>query len=130
MDPSVCGFAVLVNPVVDKGFVKELKSSDGSMVFLSTGSFKVSYTNLKTGKTITENESGPGTTTVFPDNSMVATLRGVSGSFLSLADAARFGLPPVAVTAGMSTASFAPDGSMTSLSLKGHVLVDVCAALS
>jgi len=36
----------------------------------------------------------------------------------------------VAVTAGQQTASIAADGTMTSLTLHGHVLVDVCAALS
>jgi hypothetical protein len=34
------------------------------------------------------------------------------------------------VTAGTRTVSIAPDGTITSLSLQGHVLVDVCAALS
>jgi len=42
----------------------------------------------------------------------------------------RFGLPGAFVTAGALTASFAPDGSPSSLSLRGHVLVNVCAALS
>jgi hypothetical protein len=46
------------------------------------------------------------------------------------ADAARFGLPGFFVSAGALTATGAPDGTLTSLSLDGHVLVDVCAALS
>jgi hypothetical protein len=56
--------------------------------------------------------------------------KGRTGNFLSPADAKRFGLPTVSVTAGTLTGSIAPDGSITSLSLHGHVLVDVCAALS
>jgi hypothetical protein len=36
----------------------------------------------------------------------------------------------VSVTEGELTLSIAPDGSFTSLSLHGHVLLDVCAALS
>ena len=40
------------------------------------------------------------------------------------------GVPPLGVTAGSQTVSFAPDGSVTSSSLRGHLLVDLCAALS
>jgi len=36
----------------------------------------------------------------------------------------------VSVTAGPLTTSMAADGTVTSMSLNGHVLVDVCAALS
>lgn len=43
--------------------------------------------------------------------------------------AARFGPPTLSVTAGLRSVSLAPDGSFASLSLHGHVLVDVCAAL-
>jgi hypothetical protein len=49
---------------------------------------------------------------------------------LAPADAKRFGLPAVSVTAGALRFSVAADGTITSLSLNGHVLVDVCAALS
>jgi len=45
-------------------------------------------------------------------------------------DAARFGLPTLGLTAGARTVSVAADGSITSLTLNGHVLIDVCAALS
>jgi hypothetical protein len=56
--------------------------------------------------------------------------KGHSGTFLSPADAKRFGLPTVGVLAGATTTSIAASGSITSVTLKGHVLVDVCAALS
>jgi hypothetical protein len=89
-----------------------------------------SATNLETGKTITENISGPAKETVFPDGSVTATEKGRNGLALTPADAARFGLPAVSVTAGARSVSIGPDGSITSLSLHGDVLVDVCAALS
>ena len=38
-------------------------------------------------------------------------------------------LPTVAVTAGAVTESAASDGTITSLTPHGHVLVNVCAAL-
>jgi hypothetical protein len=126
---DACGFAIDVNPVA-KAFTKELKSSDDSAVFLSTGSFKASYTNVDTGKSITENLSGPGTVTVLPDGSLVVRTQGLTGLFLDPADAMRFDLPTVAVTAGPLTETVDPDGNITSLSLTGHVQVDVCAALS
>jgi hypothetical protein len=64
-----------------------------------------------------------------PDGSFTVASKGHNGIFLAPADQKRFGLPGVSVTAGALTQSFAASGR-TSLSLKGHVLVDVCAALS
>jgi len=55
--------------------------------------------------------------------------RGRSPFFLSPADAKRFGLPTVSVLAGRLTFSFDSDGNLTSVSLRGRVLVNVCAAL-
>jgi hypothetical protein len=125
-----CGFKVRVTPVVDKSFFKVLKTSDGSMTFLSTGSFKASFKNLQSGKAVTESLSGPAKTTVSPNGSFTSAAGGHNGFFLSPADAKRFGLPTVSVTVGRLRFSVAPDGAITSLSLHGHVLVDVCAALS
>jgi hypothetical protein len=129
--PALCPFKVRVTFPVGKEFTKLLKASDGSMTTLTTGSLKVTYTNLSTGKAITENESGPGKATTHPDGSVTVRSTGHNGVFLSPADAQRFGLPTVGVTAGPLTASFNASGQLTSLSLHGgHVLVDVCAALS
>jgi hypothetical protein len=57
-------------------------------------------------------------------------MQGLSAIFPDPADAARFDVPPIAVTAGLLTTSFDANGNITSLSLNGHVRVDVCAALS
>jgi hypothetical protein len=111
-------------------YSKILKASDGSMILIITGSVTGSYTNLETGKTITENVSGPSKTTIFPDGSYTTVEEGRNELNLPPADAARFGLPTVSVTVGPRSGSFAPDGSVISLSLQGHVAVDVCAALS
>jgi hypothetical protein len=130
LDASFCGFEVGVTFPVDQTFAKILKAADGSMTFLSTGSLRASLTNLDTGKTITENVSGPAKFTVHPDGSATLLGRGHGLSILVPDVAARFGLPPVAVVAGAGTVEIAPDGTVTSVSLHGHVLVDVCAALS
>jgi hypothetical protein len=127
---ELCGFEVRVTAPVNREFAKILKASDGSMILLATGSVTSSYTNLETGKTITENISGPARVTFFPDGSITALERGRNELTLPPADAARFGLPTVSVTVGRRSVSRAPDGSITSLSLDGHVAVDVCAALS
>jgi hypothetical protein len=130
LDASFCGFDVGVTFPVDKGFAKALKAADGSMTFLSTGSLRASLTNLETGKTITENVSGPSKLIVQPDGSATFLLRGRGLSIFEPADAARFGLPTVAVVAGAGTLTIAPDGTFTSFSGHGHVVVDLCAALS
>jgi hypothetical protein len=127
-----CGFKLRVTAVVNKEFTKVLKTADGSMTFLFTGAVTVSYTNLQTGKTITVPENGPGKATIGSDGSITEVHTGRNGPFiLAPADQKRFGLPGVSVTAGRLAFSVsAPPRVITSLSLHGHVLVDVCAALS
>ena len=48
----------------------------------------------------------------------------------SPAEAKRFGLPTLSVTAGRLAFSINAAGTLTSLTLHGHVLVNVCTALS
>ena len=100
------------------------------MTFLTTGTDKVSLTNPANGKTITANISGPFKTIVFPDGSVTFVTMGHEFNLLAPADAARFGLPGFFVSAGGLTLSVAADGNITSLSMDGNVLVDLCAALS
>jgi hypothetical protein len=130
LDASFCGFEIGVTFPVNNSFAKILKTADGSMTFLSTGSLRASLTNPETGKTITENVSGPAKFTVHPDGSATLLGRGHGLSILVPDVAARSGLPPVAVVAGAGTVEIAPDGTITSVSLNGHVLVNVCTALS
>ena len=130
VDPVFCGFEIQGTNVVNKGFVKALKTADGSMAFLTTGTDKVSLTNQANGKTLTANISGPFKTIVFPDGSVTFVTTGHQFNLLAPADAARFGLPGFFVSAGGLTLSVAADGTITSLSMDGNVLVDLCAALS
>ena len=127
---ALCGFKIRAVPAVNKEFAKVLTASDGSMLLLITGSFKASFTNPSAGKTIALNLSGPGKVTVHADGSITAATHGHSIVFLVPADAKRFGLPGVSVTTGALRLSETADGAITSLSLHGHVLVNVCAALS
>jgi hypothetical protein len=131
LDASFCGFQVLVTPGVNKEYTKILKTADGSMTFLFTGAITASFTNLQTGKTITENMPGPGKFFGNPDGSFTEVHTGLNGPFfLTPADAKRFELPTVSVTAGALRFSVDANGAITSLTLDGRVAVDVCAALS
>jgi hypothetical protein len=112
------------------GFRRPEKASDGSMTGLATGAYKASYTNLSTGKAITESVSGPGKATFRLDGSMTVRTTGRTGVFFLPDLAQRLGMPRVGVTAGPLPSTFDPNHNLTSVSLKGHVVVDVCAALS
>ena len=129
---SYCGFKLRVAFPVNKEYTKVLQTADGSTTFLFTGAVSVSYTNLQTGKTITVPENGPGKATIGADGSITEVHTGRNGPFiLSPADANRFGLPTVSVDTGKLAFSVTPPPRIiTSLSLHGHVLVNVCAALT
>jgi hypothetical protein len=130
--PAVyCGFKLRVAFPVNHEYTKVLHHADGSTTYLFTGAVTASYTNLQTGKTITVPENGPGKATIGADGSITEVHTGRNGPFiLSPADATRFGLPTVSVDAGKLAFSVAANGAITSLSLHGHVLVNVCAALT
>ncbi len=126
-----CGFKLRVAFPVNHEYTKILQNADGSTTFLFTGAVTASYTNLHTGKTMTVPENGPGKATIYADGSITEVHTGRNGPFiLSPADAKRFGLPTVSVTAGNLAFSVAANHAITSLSLDGHVLVNVCAALA
>ena len=127
---NFCGFKIRVTPTVDKEFIKVLKAADGSMTTLITGARKITFTNLGTGKAITANLSAALKMTTHADGSVIVKGTGHAATLLKPADAKRFGLPTVSVPAGNLTESVAADGTFTSLSLRGHILVDVCTALS
>ena len=126
---GACGFRVRVKPVDSKEFIKVFKTADGSMTELLTGKFRQSYTNLSTGKAITENASASAKLTTNADGSGTLVTRGRSPSFFTPAEARRFGLPTVSILAGRLVVSIDSAGSFTSVTLHGHVAVDVCTTL-
>jgi hypothetical protein len=127
-----CPFGVFFDFPVSNAFQKVLKSPPGgSTILLLNGSLRISFTNVDTGKTITENASGSGKAIVHPDGSLSIRQTGHLGLItLQAADAERFGLPPLGVIGGVLHEEIAPDGTFTSVSMQGHLLVDICAALS
>jgi len=95
-----------------------------------TVSVKTTFTNLSTGKTINANISGPAKKTESANGSLVFASEGLTAIALEPPDAKRFGLPTLFVSAGSVTLSFTAEGDTTSVSLHGHALINVCAALS
>jgi hypothetical protein len=129
--PGFCQFPVFVDSPVNNAFQKVLTSPPGATILLLNGSLRMSFTNENTGKTITENVSGSGKAIVNPDGSLSIRQEGHLGLItLEAADAERFDLPPLAVIGGVLFEEVAPDFTYTSVTMQGHVLVDICAALS
>jgi hypothetical protein len=123
-----CPFDLQVTQPVDRSFTKAIKVSDGSMAFLTNGTSK--YTFMANGKTITTKDSGSTIVTLNPDGSTTVVQNGTAWVGFMPADASRFGLPNVFVSSGKLTILIDPNGNITSISLNGHVQVDICAALS
>jgi hypothetical protein len=122
-----CGFNIRITFPANKEYGKALTAADGTT--LITGSLTAAYTNLSTGKTITKpvraRQAHPATR-LFDHGG-----QGPLWAAPCPADAQRFGLPTVAVTAGAQTTALAlPSGAVTSLTLHGYVLVNVCTARS
>jgi hypothetical protein len=67
LSSSICGFPVLVRPLVDRGVLKTF--ADGHM--LVTGALKESMTNLRNGHHITVNTSGPVRISTLPSGETV-----------------------------------------------------------
>jgi len=128
---GACPFPVFIDFPVNNAFQKIVTSPPGSLILLLNGSLRISFTNVNTGKTITENATGSGKAIVNPDGSLSIRQEGHLGLItLDAADAQRFGLPPLGLIGGVLFEEVAPDGSYTSVSMQGRLLVDICAALS
>lgn len=127
-----CGFHIVATQDVDNVFAKALTAPDGSMILLFTGAAKITWTNPANGKSVSTNVSGPAKIIVSPDGTTTTfEMMGPGPVDLTPADAARLGLPAaVFVFAGKGSATVDAAGNITSASLIGHILVNVCAALS
>jgi len=128
---TVCPFRVHVTFPNNKDYAKTTQNADGSVTVQITGRFDSKLRRVGTDMSVTVNASGPGEITFFPDGSLVADLTGHTIAFFSRADVARLGLPAAAfLWAGPFRQTIDPDGTLSSVDLKGRMLIDVCAALS
>ena len=98
------------------------------MIFLSTGAAKITFTNPANGKSVSVNTSGPAETTVNADGSLTFRATGREPGDLSPAEQLT-GLPGMFASAGPVTGAVDANGNLTSLNV-GHILVNICAALS
>jgi hypothetical protein len=109
-----------------------LKTTDGSTIFLLTGSAKIIFTNPASGKSVSVNTSGPTKVTFNADGSSSFRATGTTGNEpndLSPAEQRLTGLPGMFVTAGPVTGTVDANNNLTSLNVT-HILVNICAPLS
>ena len=125
-----CGFLVQGTQDVDNVFTKVLKTADGSTIFLTTGSAKITFTNPANGKNVSANTSGPAKTTVNADGSLSFRATGPDPGDLSPAEQQLTGLPGMFVSAGPLTGTVDANNNLTSLTVQAHILVNICTALS
>jgi hypothetical protein len=126
-----CAFRVHVTFPNNKEYAKTTENPDGSVTVKITGRFDAKLRRVGTTASVTVNASGPGEITFFPDGSFVADLKGHTVAFFTQAMVSQFGLPAaVFLWAGPFGETVDANGTITSVTLKGHLLVDVCAALS
>jgi len=131
LSQAFCAFRVHVTFPNNKEYSKTTQNADGSVTVKITGRFDAKLKRVGTNASVTVNASGPGQITFFPDGSFVGDLKGHTLAFFTRADVSRLGLPAaVFLWAGPFGESLDANGTISSITLKGHLLVDVCAALS
>jgi hypothetical protein len=122
-----CRFPVHID-VLSNQKVRETKNPDGSTTQHVTGWSKATVTNEETGKSITYKISGPGTLTIFPDQSFTIDAGGQNLLWTSVANSFA-GVPQLAYSTGHVQVAVNATGLTTAYSLSGN-RTDVCAALA
>jgi hypothetical protein len=111
-------FEILVAATTDNEVSKLFYENGRLAKIITTGSLHLTVTNMTSGKTISENVSGPAFVTFNPDGSATVVITG--RSLGQLGDLA---------TAGRIVFGIAPDGTVT-LASPVHHSTSLCAALS
>ena len=111
-------FEVLVAATTDNEVSKDFYENGQLVKIITTGSLKLTLTNMTSGKTISENVSGPGFVTINPDGSATVIVTGLSlGQLGDLA------------TSGRIVFDIAADGTVT-LASPVHHSTSLCTALA
>jgi hypothetical protein len=122
---GICSFTVQVDVLANREKVTTF--SNGTQ--LITGTVKDRLTNASDPKqTIVVNSSGPATLVPQDDGSIILTGRGL-GLQPFPAGASITGMPEFLQFSGREVLRFNPDGSFNEVR-RGHVKLDVCAALT
>ena len=129
--PASCSFPVVVDFVTNKEFGKATENPDGSIDVRITGSLIAEATNTDTGESVVMNASGPGTLHFLPDGSLTVAAQGHTFEFFLADEVEALGLPSaIFLWAGPTHLTVGADGIATSATFRGHMLLDVCSALS
>lgn len=121
----ICAFPVQVDVLVNREIFTTF--SDGTQ--LITGSLKVRLTNMSDpGKSAVVNASGPAKLVTLDDGTVVQTGVGL-GLQPFPAEASITGNAEFILISGSEVIEFYPDGSFQEVT-RGHVRLDVCAALT
>ena len=126
---DACGTTVDVTYPVDKEYQLVTTDAQGNQHIKVTGALKVTLTDTATGRSVTYNISGPGTSIAYANGDFLFAATGRNFVILSPEQVAMTGLPQMFVTSGPISLLFRADGSVEVQRLGNH-LQDVCAALT
>jgi len=70
------GYVAVLHTTIDKEYIKTLTSADGTVRYMVEG--RLVETFAGNGKTLTVNNSGPATVTVWPDGSVTVVTEGLT----------------------------------------------------
>jgi hypothetical protein len=116
---GVCLFPFQVHPIINNEYTLSFVNQNGVLVKqITTGALVITFTNLGTGKSITENVSGPSVVTFNSDGSVTVVMLGTQG-----------GTPANAIGAGRTVFKIAADGTGTIVSQVGSFR-DICSLLA
>jgi hypothetical protein len=133
-DDGYCDFPVKIVQAAIKLPVQTPGPVEGSTVYTFTGFGSATVTNMNTNKTLTFNISGPGSVTVFNDNSFKIDAHGPNLLYTTVANSyqpkpGESEVPQLAYTTGHVKVSVAGDGTTTTYTLNGKS-TDVCPLLA
>lgn len=119
-----CPFVVTLTVPRQDTYQKVLVSPDGAVILLLNGALTLAFTNPANGKSVTA--------FIHDDGSLSIIQTGHLGFItLTAAESARFGLPPLALIAGVLDEETDPNGNFTDVTLvSGTIQNDICATLA
>jgi hypothetical protein len=126
---EACGTTVDATFPMNKEYQQVTTDAEGNQHIKVTGALKVTLTDTATGRSVTYNISGPGTSIAYANGDFLFNATGRNLLFLTPEQAAATGLPQLFVTSGPISVLFRADGSVEVQRLGNH-LQDICAALT
>lgn len=126
---EACGTTVDATFPMDKEYQQVTTDAEGNQHIKVTGALKVTLTDTATGRSVTYNISGPGTSIAYANGDFLLVATGRNLGILTAEQAAALGLPELFVTSGPIRVLIRADGSVD-IQRQGNHLQDICAALT